>query len=593
MNLLPLEILVITAKAFVVVMFAMNVAVLLTWADRRQGAAIQDRVGPNRAVIWLPTRLAQIVAVLPALALAAGIVLLTRIDFEPATRGTVSFLVSQAAIFSVWLTGVAIAGRVAERGPRNAFDVFIQSLGDPRRIAIGGLLAHAVALGIGLMYRGTETGAALEQAGISAGAGLFAFGVLFGACYAAYSIRAEPRVGLRLFGLLHPAADGLKTLFKEDFIPPNADRFLHSIAPFITYFPSLVVLGVVPFGDSLCFDLDAETGRIAFSKLLAAVPASGCPAEVPLQVIRYDIGILYFFALAGTGVVGAALAGWASDNKYSLLGGLRAASQMVSYEVTLGLTLIGAFMIYGTLRVEEMVKWQAAHTWGMFVQPVAFVLFLAAAVAEAKRIPFDLPEGESEIVAGYTTEYAGMKFAMLFFAEYIAVVTSSGLIAALFLGGWDLPFLHGDGLRVAIGDTVLLTESLPRVVVVVLGFIGFILKTLFLCWLQLTIRWTLPRFRYDQLMRLGWRKLLPASLANIVVTGALILLAQSASPRIAHMLDVLADLTKLLLAVAGLFGAVAFLRFLLSPVKKRRLLAPTSAQFAAELGGTRAARMQA
>jgi NADH-quinone oxidoreductase subunit H len=188
-----------------------------------------------------------------------------------------------------------------------------------------------------------------------------------------------------------------------------------------------------------------------------------------LQVVDLDVGLLYFFALAGTGIVGAALAGWASDNKYSLLGGVRAASQMVSYEVTMGLTLVGAVMVYGSLRVDKMIEWQQHNAWGIFVQPVAFFLFFTASVAESKRIPFDIPEGESEIVAGYFTEYAGMKFAMFFFAEYIAVVTSAGLMSAIFLGGWDLPFLYRDGVHVAVGGTVLFEQTLPHVMVVVVG----------------------------------------------------------------------------------------------------------------------------
>src|SRR6185503_1554072 len=192
-------------------------------------------------------------------------------------------------------------------------------------------------------------------------------------------------------------------------------------APLISFFPALVVLGTVPFGDTLCFGAapqDVKLGPLTFIKqggldprqLLAAVPRDGICHEhaLKLQVADLNIGLLFFFALAGTGIVGAALAGWSSDNKYSLLGGLRAASQMVSYEVTLGLTLIGAIMIYGSLQVDDMVRWQAQNAWGIFVQPIAFILFFAAAVAESKRIPFDIPEGESEVVAGYFTEYAGM-----------------------------------------------------------------------------------------------------------------------------------------------------------------------------------------
>jgi NADH-quinone oxidoreductase subunit H len=595
MTVTLIELGIFALKAFVVVMFAMNVAVLLTWADRRQGAAIQDRVGPNRAVAWLPTKAAQGMALLPALGVAAGVVgLVATHQFPPETQGMAAMLMAQAAIFFVWMTGLVIAGKVAGRGPLNLFDVSIAAVGDPRRFVYAGLSLHALVLAIGIVYRGTETGLLLEQIGLYGGAPVLAFAIVFGAAYAAYVIRNEPRVGLRLFGLLHPAADGLKTIFKEDFIPPNADKFLHSLAPFIAFFPALVVLGVVPFGSGLCFGADPATGKIAFDQLAATLPPEGCTGVIlPLQVVRLNVGVLYFFALAGTGIVGAALAGWASDNKFSLLGGLRAASQMVSYEVTMGLTLIGAFMIYGTLRVEEMVSWQAQNTWGLFVQPLAFVLFFTAAVAESKRIPFDLPEGESEIVAGYYTEYAGMKFAMFFFAEYIAVVTSSALMSAIFLGGWDLPFIRPDGLHIAIGNTVLVSETLPHVLIVVIGALGFVLKTVALCWLQLTIRWTLPRFRYDQLMKLGWRKLLPASLVNILATGVLILAVQSAGPSVTHALDVVSDLTKLALALLGLGALVLFVLFLLKPRNKRRSLASTSAQFAAALGGTREARMEA
>jgi NADH-quinone oxidoreductase subunit H len=291
--------------------------------------------------------------------------------------------------------------------------------------------------------------------------------------------------------------------------------------------------------------------------------------------------------------VGAALAGWASDNKYSLLGGLRAASQMVSYEVTLGLTLIGTMMVYGTLQVDEMVAWQRDNTWGIFAQPLAFILFFTAAVAESKRIPFDIPEGESEVVAGYFTEYCGMKFAMFMFAEYIAMVSAGAVMAAIFLGGWDLPFLQRDGIHVAIGDTVLWSQELAHPAVILIGFLGFIFKVLFMCWLQLSIRWTLPRFRYDQVMRLGWRVLLPLSLGNILVTGLIILVFGSASEGFKHALDVTADLTKAVLAAGGLIAFIAFVRFLLSPPRHQRLIHSTSTRYAAAAGGTRDARMGA
>jgi len=291
--------------------------------------------------------------------------------------------------------------------------------------------------------------------------------------------------------------------------------------------------------------------------------------------------------------VGAALAGWASDNKFSLIGGLRAASQMVSYEVTLGLTIIGVIMLYGSLRIDDMVRWQVENAWGIFVQPVAFFLFFAAAVAESKRIPFDIPEGESEIVAGYFTEYSGMKFAMFFFAEYIAVVTSSALMAALFFGGWHLPFIYRDGLHIHFGDTTLFYQPLWHGSVIVLGVLAFIAKTILLCWLQLTIRWTLPRFRYDQLMRLGWRKLLPASLVNIMATGLIVLAIQGASPSFMNGLRLVGDITEGITALLGLAAGVALIAFLLKPVQHRRVMAATAAQLAAAMGGTRTSRMGA
>ncbi len=591
---------IFVVKALFVVMFGMNLAVVLTWVDRRQGAVIADRVGPNRAVVWLPQRLAQGLAVGPALLVAAGIiayVATTKVEGSERTGQAVLF--SQLAILATWLTGLFIAGRVAARGvnrsaPQLIFqlDRFFASIGDPRRFFYGGLLVHAVTLLVALTLRGTPLGKNLRDFAYGGGPAVLAFAIVFGAIYLAGGM-TEERVGLRLAGLLHPAADGLKTMFKEDFVPKNADRFLHGLAPFVSFFPVLVVLAVVPFGDTLCFG--TKNGHLDLAHLAKVVPREGVCTDgaVTLQALDFNVGILFFFALAGTGIVGAALAGWASDNKFSLLGGLRAASQMVSYEVTLGLTLIGAIMVYGTLRIDEMVRWQAEHTWGIFVQPFAFFLFFAASVAESKRTPFDLPEGESELVAGYFTEYSGMKFAMFFFSEYVAVVAGAALMSAIFLGGWDLPFIERDGVHIAIGDTVLLHQQLSHLTVVLLGFFGFVAKTAALCWLSITIRWTLPRFRYDQLMRLGWRKLLPASLVNILVTGLLILALGSASASVQSGLRIAEDVTQMVLAAIGLSLTFWFVRFLLEPAHKRRLIITSAQRFAASAGGTVRARMGA
>jgi NADH-quinone oxidoreductase subunit H len=583
------------AIGFAVAMFAMNLAVVLTWVDRRQGAMIQDRVGPNRAVAWLPTKLAQVMALGPALLLAAGVLGYT---FQHEVTGVAQeqrgMLFSQLAVLLIWLTGCVIASKVKARGPRSSFDLWIQTLGEPRYIFFGGVIAHVALFFAAVALRGRPAGAGFSSFTSSAGPALFAATAVAGAVYAAHAIRKLPRVGLRLAGLLHPAADGLKTLFKEDFIPPNADRFLFNLAPFISFFPALVVLACVPFADTLCFATD-EKGKILLSQLASQVPSVGVCTEgaLKVQVVDLNIGILYFFAIAGTGIVGAALAGWASDNKYSLLGGLRAASQMVSYEVTMGLTLIGMIMVYGTLQVDEMILWQQQNTWGIFAQPLAFILFFAAAVAESKRIPFDIPEGESEIVAGYFTEYAGMKFAMFFFAEYIAVVTASALMAAVFLGGWSLPFVARDGIHLTIGGTSVFDMALPHGAVVAIGALGFIFKTIVLCWLQLTIRWTLPRFRYDQLMRLGWRKLLPASLANILLTGFVVMAINSAGPAVSRAMDTLSNLCNLLIAAGGIGLLIWLAVFLSTPRKRKQNLSTTSAQYAAEVGGTRTARMGA
>ncbi|MGH7330969.1 MAG: complex I subunit 1/NuoH family protein, partial [Polyangiaceae bacterium] len=241
-----------------------------------------------------------------------------------------------------------------------------------------------------------------------------------------------PFIGeLRIAGLLHTAADGVKFFFKEDFVPPNADKLLFALAPMLCMIPVIALTAVIPMCDDICVSQFWAHGHegIFFPAMLRS--GVGCPYGAPAHVVitgavaPLDMGILFVFAFAGQGIVGAAIAGWASDNKFSLMGALRASSQMVSYEVTMGISLIGAFMIYGTLRLDDMVRWQGENTWGIFVQPVAFFLFFAAAVAESKRIPFDLPEAESELVSGYFTEYSGMKFGMFYFAEYMEVVTSS------------------------------------------------------------------------------------------------------------------------------------------------------------------------
>ncbi len=306
--------------------------------------------------------------------------------------------------------------------------------------------------------------------------------------------------GFRLIGLLHPLADGIKMMLKEDFIPAGADRVVHTLAPFIALFPAFVAFAVIPFGDRL--DIFGY--------------------EVNLVVSELSIGLLFVMAVLSLAIFGVFLGGWASNNKWSLLGALRSAAQMISYEVTLGLTIIGVLMVFQSLRLDEIVRAQGdlmlgfIPKWGIVVQPLGFLLFFTAAMAETKRTPFDLPEGESEIVAGYFLEYSGMKFGMFFMGEFAEIVVVAGVIASLFLGGWQIPWITTD----------MMLNVFPGWVVALIQFGVFTTKVVVLCWLQLTIRWTLPRFRYDQLMRLGWKMLLPLSLANIFVTGVVILLLQ-------------------------------------------------------------------
>jgi NADH-quinone oxidoreductase subunit H len=403
----------------------------------------------------------------------------------------------------------------------------------------------------------------------------------------------------RLAGLLHPAADGLKFFTKEDFMPPNADKLLFILAPMMAMGMVFALVATIPFGDTICL----HEFRLNFPNIFAgpAVPRWGtCAADpktgyfpIDLMITPLGVGILYVFAISGQGIIGAAIAGWSSDNKFSLMGALRAASQMVSYEVTLGMSLIGAMMVYGTVRLDAMVRWQEEHTWGIFVQPLAFFLFFAAAVAENKRIPFDLPEAESELVSGYFTEYAGMKFGMFYFAEYAEVVTGSMLLVTIFLGGWALPFFHRDGLTLAIGSLHLGTWLIPHVWMILIGVLAFFGKVLVVCFLQVFVRWALPRFRYDQLMKLGWRLLLPASFANILVTGVVWLALDKAGPAVSDGLKTAADVTQAVVALSLAFLVARLVIGWSAPIKHERAVLGSSAREASKRGGTKAEAMQA
>jgi len=331
---------------------------------------------------------------------------------------------------------------------------------------------------------------------------------------------------LRMFGLLHPMADALKMIWKEDFVPPNADKFLHAAAPIVALVPALATIAIVPFGDTVYLDLlgqQLDPSLFAGPGAMHALLTAHATHSTQLQIASVNVGVLYIFGIAGTGVVGAALAGYASDNKFSLLGGMRAAGQMVSYEVTLGLALVPMFMLYDSLLLDRMVHAQASGWWGIArgggVGVVAFFMFFAASVAEAKRIPFDVPEGESELVGGYFTEYSGLKFGMFFTGEFAEVVVSSALIITIFLGGYSLPWLQMDGLHL---DVMGWYQPMAHWAVTVLQILTFVIKLVLMVWFQLMVRWTLPRFRYDQIMKLCWKVLLPVSLVNILIAGLFI-----------------------------------------------------------------------
>jgi len=312
--------------------------------------------------------------------------------------------------------------------------------------------------------------------------------------------------GWRLMGLLHPLADAIKMFTKEDIVPAEADKALHTLAPFFSVFFALVAFAAIPFGD-----------RIILGDRV-----------IDLQIARIDAALLYVFAMLSLGVYGVILAGFASRNNYALLGGLRATAQMISYEIALGIAIIGVVMVYGTMNLQEIVRGQGRLVggwlplWGIVVQPVAFFVFVTAALAETKRIPFDMPEGESEVI-GYFVEYSGMKFGMFYLADFLETIMVACLATTLFFGGWQVPYLLPDGFHFPWGATL----PLAYWVYVLLGIGSFSLKVVVFCVLFMQIRWTLPRFRYDQLMRLGWLGLFPISVLNVLATaGALALFSE-------------------------------------------------------------------
>jgi len=303
-------------------------------------------------------------------------------------------------------------------------------------------------------------------------------------------------------GILNALADVVKLLTKEDFAPSTADRFLHTLAPLLSVVFALLAFCAIPIGPAVHL-----FGR-----------------DIPLQVANLNAGLLFVLALGSIGIYGVILAGMASGNNLATLGGLRATSQMLSYEIALGISLMGAIVVYGTLDLGRIVSLQGQHlaggwipSWGILSQPLGCLVFMTAALAHTKRAPFDLPEAEPEII-GYFTEYSGMKFGLFFLTDFIEVVLVSALTATIFFGGWQVPYLTPEGFVFPWGAAL----GVSRIAYVILGLMSFTLKVFVLIWFFMLIRWTLPRFRYDQLMHLGWKILFPLSLLNLAVTGVLV-----------------------------------------------------------------------
>jgi NADH-quinone oxidoreductase subunit H len=327
---------------------------------------------------------------------------------------------------------------------------------------------------------------------------------------ATYSTYAERKVAAFLqdrigpnragpWGLLQPIADAGKLFFKEDFIPSQASKWLFILGPSLAMFTALMSSAVIPFGDSIRFMWD----NVRY--------------DVNVQGIEINIGVLYIFGVVSLGVYGVMVGGWASNNKFSLLGAIRAASQNISYEIALGLSIITILMMTGSLSVRQIVNEQASFfEWNVFTQPLGFIVFLTCSFAECNRTPFDLPECETELVGGYHTEYSSMKLGLYLFSEYINMFVSSAFISALYFGGFHYPFMNEVNGALANSLGAITGHNLATAI----GFLVFFGKILFFIFFFMWVRWTLPRFRYDQLMNLGWKIFIPLSILNVVVTGA-------------------------------------------------------------------------
>jgi len=293
------------------------------------------------------------------------------------------------------------------------------------------------------------------------------------------------------FGILQPVADGLKLFFKEEIIPDFSSKFLFILGPSLAMLTAIMTSAVVPWGDKIHL----------FNR------------DISLQIADVNVGILYVFAVVSMGVYGIMIGSWASNNKFSLMGGLRAASQIISYELAMGIALIALLMVTGSLNLKEMVQQQQAGLWNIAYQPLGFLLFLICAFAECNRAPFDLSEAESELIGGYHTEYSSMKLGFYLFSEYINMFISSVIMATLYFGGYDIPFLN--------------EADYNQYWMAAFGVAALMIKAFCFIFFFMWVRWTIPRFRYDQLMNLGWRILIPLALFNMLATGALVLLKQN------------------------------------------------------------------
>lgn len=326
---------------------------------------------------------------------------------------------------------------------------------------------------------------------------------------------------LVMWGFINNLADAIKCLIKENFNPRAYDMLVYNIAIFFAFVPAVLSVAVVPFAGEVKL---AELFQAWYLKWIPWLPdyfANNLPDYTfRVQVANLNVGLLFIFAVGGMSIFGPILAGWSSNNKFSMMGAMRASAQMISYEVSMGLSLLGIIFVYqhvdiwNLVQAQQQLAWGWLPQWGIIMQPVAFFLFLAAAVAENKRVPFDLPEAESEIISGYFTEYSGFKMLLFMFAEFIEITFVAIMLTTLFFGGYSIPWLMADGFHWPWGSITHFSHA----TVVILQLFSFTTKVFFFCWLLQQMRWSLPRFRYDQLMKIGWKYLLPLSILNLLVT---------------------------------------------------------------------------